>query len=287
MFLGAHLSIVDDYIYIKSILEKTNINSIQLLPSSPVRWCFKEINNEKADKLAQIINSSKIKKILFHSVYLINLARSDKQLFHLSKISLLNHLKFAEYLQSLLKDTEIIGVCFHPGSAKDLSEDDSIVRISQGIDWIYNNTTYHKLLLENSAGAGNVIGDKFEELYDIVNNSIFKDKIGFIIDTQHSFASGYDWKNSPNEIIKNIDETLKIKNVKAFHLNDSMSKLGSKIDRHSNLGVGEIGQEAIKEILNSAQLKDIPFILETPAMKENEQIIILEINKLLKYAKQN
>ena len=110
-------------------------------------------------------------------------------------------------------------------------------------------------------------------------SEIVKERVGYVLDTQHMFVSGYDWRNNLEQIVQDIESILGLENVKAIHLNDSLTEFGSHKDRHANLGEGEIGLNAIKEIINHPKLKDIPMMLETPAMKKPDTMKI-EIEKL-------
>jgi deoxyribonuclease-4 len=108
--------------------------------------------------------------------------------------------------------------------------------------------------------------------------------VGFVIDTQHTFASGYDWVNNLDGVVEDMDRELGIGNVKAIHLNDSMAECGSNKDRHANLGKGKLGEKAIRSILKEPKFKNIPFLLETPALKD-EKTIPAEVQKLKHLAK--
>jgi deoxyribonuclease-4 len=111
-----------------------------------------------------------------------------------------------------------------------------------------------------------------------------KDRVGFVIDTQHMYAAGYDLVNDLDGVVEDMDRELGIENIKAIHLNDSKTKLGSHKDRHANLGEGEIGKKTFEKILKRKEFKKKPFILETPALKEN-RTMGKEIENLKKFAK--
>jgi len=286
-YLGVHLG--GGIEKIGQISTKFDINTIQMMPTAPIRWVSKDIPEEQIIKTAETLSQTPIKKILLHGIYLINLARKDKQLFHLSKISLVYYLNYADNLKKALKainsDIEILGVCFHAGSVKDLTEKESMERVQFGLNWILENATESEgdLLLETSAGAGGIIGDTLEELAQMRESSDQKDRIKFVLDTQHMFASGYDWKNDLEGVVAKIDGTIGLDKVKCFHLNDSATDCGSHKDRHANLGDGKIGEEAIKGILTHPKLRNLPFIMETPDLKSEEGIRD-EYNKLISFA---
>jgi deoxyribonuclease-4 len=289
MYLGAHVSSAGGIENAVKAAKKFNINSIQMMPTAPMRWATEEIAQEDIENFVNELEGSGLEKILIHGIYLTNLAREDKQLFHLGKEGLRVYLDFAERVGELIKkkklDTEILGICFHPGSQKELSFEDSIERISYGIDWVLDKVKgNHKLLIETTAGTGNNLGRTFTELKKMRDGVKDKSRVGFVIDTQHMYAAGYDLVNDLDGVIEDMDRELGIANVKAIHINDSKTKLGSNKDRHANLGEGEIGEEAMKEILHRKEFKDIPFILETPALKTGKDMEG-EIKKLKELAK--
>lgn len=288
MYLGAHVSSAGGIE--NSIMQgdKYGINSIQIMPTAPMRWATKSIDQESIEKFVETLKTSQVKKILMHGIYLTNLARSDKQLFHLGKMGLVVYLDFANRVEELIKknslDVEILGVCFHPGSQKELNYEDSLERISYGMDWVLNEVGGKSLLLiESTAGTGNNLGRSFTELSNIREGCKGKDRVGYVIDTQHTYAGGYDWVNDIDSVVEEIGETLGFDRVKSIHINDSLAELGSNKDRHANLGKGKIGEKGMYNILHRREFKNIPFILETPALKSPSSAIE-EISQLKKLA---
>ncbi|HRX43704.1 MAG TPA: deoxyribonuclease IV [Candidatus Dojkabacteria bacterium] len=288
MYLGAHVSSAGGIE--NSIMQgdKYGINSIQIMPTAPMRWATKSIEQESIEKFVETLKTSQVKKILIHGIYLTNLARSDKQLFHLGKMGLVVYLDFANRVEELIKkdslDVEILGVCFHPGSQKELNHEDSLERVSYGMDWVLNEVGGKSLLLiESTAGTGNNLGRSFTELSNIREGCKGKDRVGYVIDTQHTYAGGYDWVNDIDSVVEEIGETLGFDRVKSIHINDSLAELGSNKDRHANLGKGKIGEKGMYNILHRREFKNIPFILETPALKSPSSAIE-EISQLKKLA---
>jgi deoxyribonuclease-4 len=273
MYLGAHVSSSGGIENAVKAAKKYDINSIQMMPTAPMRWATEEIKEEDIERFVEELEGSGLQKILIHGIYLTNLAREDKKLFHLGKEGLRVYLDFAEKVANLIEKknlkTEILGICFHPGSQKELSYEDSIERISYGIDWVLDKVKgKQKLLIETTAGTGNNLGRSFSELKKMRDGVKDKKRVGFVVDTQHMYAAGYDIVNDLDGVIEDMDRELGIENIKAIHINDSKMKLGSNKDRHANLGEGEIGEKAMKEILHRKEFKNIPFILETPALKK-------------------
>ncbi len=289
MYLGIHVSSSGG---IQNSIEngdKYDVNAVQIMLTAPMKWVTKLIQDENIENFVNRLEKSNIKKILIHGIYLTNLARKDKQLFHLGKMGLVVYLDFAEKVSKLIKqrniDSEIMGVCFHPGSQKELSYEDSLERISYGIQWVLDQVEGNqKLLIETTAGTGNNLGKNFTELKLMREGVKEKERVGYVLDTQHTYASGYDWVNNFNGVVEDLDKELGIENIRSIHLNDSMVECGSNKDRHSNLGEGKLGKDTLKEILHYPKFKNIPFLLETPALKEytstlNEVKILKEFSK--------
>ncbi len=289
MYLGIHVSSSGGIQNSITNGEKYGVNSIQIMPTAPMRWATKLITDEQINIFLDTLEESSIKKILIHGIYLTNLAREDKQLFHLGKMGLVVYLDFAERVAKGIKerkiDSEILGVCFHPGSQKELSYEDSLERISYGIQWVLDEVKGNqKLLIETTAGTGGNLGRNFTELRLMKEGVKDKERVGYVMDTEHTYASGYDWVNNFDGVVEDMDRELGIQNVKAIHLNDSMVECGSNKDRHANLGDGKIGEEVISKMLHYKKFNNIPFILETPALK-GDATIPEEVKMLKKLAK--
>lgn len=275
MYYGIHVSSAGGIENTIKSAQKYGVNAIQIMPTIPMRWATKLLPEEMIQVFVNELETSDVKKILIHGIYLTNLAREDKQLFHLGKMGLVVYLDFAERVANEIEkrkiDAEILGVCFHPGAQKELSYEDSMERISQGMQWVLDEVSgKQKLLIESTAGTGGTLGRSFTELEILRNGVKDKERVGFVIDTEHTYAAGYDWVNDMDGVLNDMDREIGIKNVKSIHLNDSAVGCGTNKDRHANLGKGNLGRETIQKILHNEKLKQIPFILETPALKDSK-----------------
>jgi deoxyribonuclease-4 len=289
MYLGAHVSSSGGIENSIKAADIYNINAIQMMPTTPMRWTTKLISDEDIKKFVDAMEGSVLKKILIHGIYLTNLAREDKQMYHLGKMGLVVYLDFANRVQKLINerglDIEMLGICFHPGSQKELDYDESIERISEGIDWVIDEVEGDiPLLIESTAGTGKNLGRSFEELKRMREGSKNKSRVGFVLDTQHTYAAGYDWVNNLDGVVEDIKSVLGLENVKSIHLNDSKMDLGSNKDRHDDLGEGKLGEDTIRKILHVPEFKNIPFILETPSLKK-ESTMQKEIDTLKEVAR--
>ncbi len=286
MYYGIHVSSAGGIENTIKNAQKYGVNAIQIMPTIPMRWATKLLSDEMIMNFVNELENSDVKKILIHGIYLTNLAREDKQLFHLGKMGLVVYLDFAERVANEIRkrkvDAEILGVCFHPGAQKELSYEDSMERISYGIQWVLDEVPgTQKLLIESTAGTGGTLGRSFTELGILRNQVTNKERVGFVIDTEHTYAAGYDWVNNFEGVVEDLDREVGIENIRAIHLNDSAVDLGTNKDRHANLGEGKIGEETIRKILHEKKFREMPFILETPGLKD-DQSTMSEVEMLKK-----
>lgn len=273
-FFGCHVSVAGGLHKGLEAARHLGINTLQCHPSPPQRWNSKPFAEGVETKFMESRKDSGVKKVFFHAIYLVNLATPDAQKFHLAKLSLLHYLELAGRVNA-------DGVIFHVGSSKDHADEaDGLKRAAEGINWIHENINSRvPLLLEVAAGSGAIIGDRMEELKAIYEMVDENKRLGFALDTQHLWASGYDLSV---EFIEEVDRIFGLKHVHAIHLNDSMTERGSRKDRHENLGDGTIGEQRLKSFFNDRRLSHIPFILETPAMKDPDSTVA-EVQTLKKW----
>jgi deoxyribonuclease-4 len=282
LLLGAHMSIAGGLE--KSIERAVSINctTLQIFTKSNRQWKAKPISEEEITAFKTAVkNNPFIKSIAVHASYLINIGSSDKELNKKSLESLDIEFKRCQALS-------IPYLILHPGSCGTSTPKHSMDSIANNINTILsNNPGKSMILLENMGGQGSSIGSTFEELAEIYKKIDEKNRVGFCFDTCHAFVAGYDFrdKKSYDFLWKKFEEILGLKKLKAFHINDSKKELGSKIDRHEDIGKGKIGLEAFRLLFNDERFFDIPKILETPKEDDlkddvkNMQTIIKLINE--------
>jgi deoxyribonuclease-4 len=242
-----------------------DINTIQIHPSPPQRWNSQPFAAGIEDEFNKLRQGSCLEKVFFHAIYLINMATPDPQKFHFAKTSLLHYLDLSARIQGA-------GVIFHVGSMKDQPDEAAgYDRVVSGMNWVLERAPAEsRLIMEVAAGAGSIIGDRVEELGLIYSQLERKELVGFGLDTQHMWASGYDLVNDLEGVVSQVDSALTLSKVWSIHLNDSKTPLASKKDRHENIGQGLIGDTALKKVFMHPRLTSIPFILETPALESIE-----------------
>ncbi len=286
-YLGAHVSVAGGLHNAITAATQLQISAIQIHPTPPQRWVSKAIDTAGIETFIKEQKKSPVKIVFSHAIYLTNLAQPDSQKFHLAKMSLVHYLNFMNDIKSIATayESDLIsgGVVVHVGSAIHYkNRPEALDRVSYGINWILENSNGATLLLESSAGSGQVIGEKLEDLAWLLDKTEQKDRVGIALDTEHMFASGYDWTNT-DEVVTQVEQAIDLQTVQVIHLNDSKVPCGSKKDRHENLGEGMIGEDALKRVINHKKLKTIPMVLETPRMKSVDEAKI-DVDKLKLWA---
>lgn len=265
--VGAHVSIAKRLDY--SIDRAVNIGAdcIQIFGSAPQSWQPFLFPLEQVDEFAKKRKKAGIDPVFLHSIYLINLASKNPYILGNSIGSLIQYLKFG-------KAIEAEGVVFHIGSHKGRGFEKVAEQIIEAMNQILLRTKgCGKLIIENSAGAGGIIGSSFKEIGLIVK-SLNGPRVAVCLDTAHAFESGYDIRDEKGlgKTLKEFDREIGLEKLILVHANDSKTALGSNRDRHENIGKGKIGLEGFRGIVNHEDLRDLPFIIETPPGSDKSDI---------------
>src|SRR2546427_726536 len=145
---------------------------------------------------------------------------------------------------------------------------DAIGMVAASLDWFFDHANARDAfaVLENAAGAGPVVGYRFEQLAEMMKGSAHPDRLGICVDTCHTFAAGYDFRTRDgyDALLRTIDETVGVGRIRAFHLNDSVGDLGSKLDRPEDIAKGKLGKEAFRFLVNEERFREVPGCLEFP-----------------------
>src|SRR6185369_12743791 len=132
-----------------------------------------------------------------------------------------------------------------------------------------------RIALENTAGQGTCLGYTMAHLAAIFDRVRNPERLGICLDTAHFYAAGYDIRTPKGwtAAIQEVDDQIGLKQILAFHLNDSKTDLGSRVDRHEHIGKGKIGKEAFRHIVNDLRFKNVPGCLETPKSEDMHEDI--------------
>lgn len=260
MRLGAHVSAAGGLWKAGVYGEELGCEVIQIFSRPPQSYSAKPITDEDAGKFKASMKEHKIQDVYIHAPYLINLASANNRVYHGS----INMIR-----QELDRGTQLgaKAIMFHPGSAKKVGRKAGIKMVSEALNKVldgYEGST--QLLIEISAGAGEIMGDSFEEIAAFIDGAERGKEIGVCFDTQHAFASGYDLrtKEDVEKTFKLFDQAIGLKKLVASHCNDSKVELNAHKDRHEHLGKGFIGAKSFEAIVKSKLLKHVDLILETP-----------------------
>jgi deoxyribonuclease-4 len=268
--IGIHTSIAASYINALEAARKLGCNALQIFSASPRMWQGGPARIPEVDAAAFRARRAELGlgPLVIHANYLINLAAAQPML-RTRSIQAFHD----ELVRGLALGADFLVV--HPGSRGDASAEQAVATVIESVKQGSKRLSLGNLriLIENTAGMGNAVASRLEELAEILAG--LKDvPAGACLDTAHLFAAGYDIKSETGltSTMDLVDTTIGLERVPVFHVNDSKIPLGGKVDRHENIGKGKIGAEAFRRILTHPRLGTMPpeglagraFILETP-----------------------
>ncbi len=269
-YIGAHVSASGGVENAPLNASEIDAKAFAFFTKNQRQWYANPLTFEPVQKFKENCKTKNFSPdhILPHDSYLINLGNPDKSGLERSRTAFIDEMK--RCMQLGLKYLN-----FHPGTHKKLiAENECLKLIAESINIALELTEGVIAVIENTAGQGGNVGDKFEHLAFLIEKVKDKSRIGVCLDTCHTFAAGYDMRTSQtyNHTMKAFGKIVGFKFLKALHLNDSKAKLGSHVDRHHNLGMGELGLEPFRLIMNDSRMDNIPLILETidPNLWEKE-----------------
>lgn len=264
MKIGAHVSTAKPFSEAVNRANEIGCECMQIFANPPQRWNPIPISEEEVNNFVDLNKKFDINPVIIHGIYLVNLASDNPFFYEQSIKSLIDDMQKADKLGAL-------GVNFHVGSTKGKDFSEVLPKVKEAILKILDESPKKPyLILENSAGAGNIIGDTLEELALIIRQ-VKSDRVKVLIDTVHAFASGYDLRDEKGleDFLNKFEKEIGLERLVGFHFNDSKSTLDSKKDRHADIGHGEIGKDIFKTIINHPKLKNLFGILETPQDNES------------------
>ena len=261
MQIGAHVSISGSVANAVNNAIERKCNAFQIFTRSPRSWHAKELEQGEVNEFKDRLSSSDIDRFATtaHMPYLPNLSSPDKEGYDKS-------------IKTMIKEVErcnTLGIPYlvtHLGSHRGTGEEKGIKRLVDALNKVAETKADVTILLENTAGQKNSVGSEFKQWAEIFSKCKQKNRFGVCFDTCHAFAAGYDLrkKQDVQKTLKEFDELIGFENLKILHLNDSKGMLNENRDRHEHIGLGQIGEEGMSEIISIMNKKKIPMILETP-----------------------
>ena len=234
---------------------------VQIFVKSNMQWFGKPPSPQDLALYAKELATEKLAAIFGHAGYLINLGAPPCDKRDKSLQSLLQEIEFATELG-------LPFLVMHPGAHLGQGEDAAIQQIVTGLNEVFQATKKSpvRIALENTAGQGSCLGHAIKHLAAIYERVHNPERLGVCLDTCHFFAAGYDIRTAKgwDAAIGEVDDLLGLDQILAFHLNDSKTDLGSRVDRHAGIGEGKIGREGFTHIVNDPRFHLLPGCLETP-----------------------
>jgi deoxyribonuclease-4 len=232
-------------------------------------WRARAPDPEQVKRLRSARERFDLHPLVIHVNYLINLASIDPTI----------RAKSVAGFRGELERAAVIGADFlvlHPGNYRGRSVEEGVASFATALRDASRGFRARGLtvLLENTAGSGANLGSRFEELQSIreLARDLTDLPVGYCVDTCHLFAAGFDIRTAAGlrSTLRSASDALGLTNVHVIHCNDSRAALGSRVDRHAGIGEGQIGEQAFRRILQHPELRQKPFILETPVVKEDD-----------------
>jgi deoxyribonuclease-4 len=259
--LGAHVSVAGGFV--EGVRRGTELaaDALQIFVKSPSQWQSKPLLPEDAEAFRAAHGASAIGPVVAHAAYLINLAAPEPQILARSRAALADELRRCAALG-------VPALVVHPGAHMGAGEEAGLAAIARSLDAVDADlgACPTRILLEITAGQGTVLGSRLRHLAAIREQAESRGRLGVCLDTCHAFAAGYaiDSGAGWDDFLAELEAEIGFELVGCVHLNDSVGALGSRKDRHANIGEGCLGVEPFRRLLAEPRLAGAPMILETP-----------------------
>lgn len=265
--LGAHLSIAGG---LERALERgrdLDCDAVQLFLKNQRQWAARPLGDAEVRAFRAARRAAGLRAVFAHASYLINLAAPAEPARRQAVDAFTDELERAEALG-------LEFVVIHPGSARGADRRAGLDRVVAALDEVTRRTAGArvKIALENTAGAGQVLGRSFAELGAILGRAERPERLGVCVDTCHLWAAGYDLRTAAGweQAVAECAAEVGLERVLAFHVNDASAARGSGLDRHQHIGEGFLGLATFRRLVNDPRFAGVPKVLETP--KEPEPI---------------
>jgi deoxyribonuclease-4 len=260
MRLGFHILIGGGLQYTIRDALLRRCQTLQIFASAPVQWQTRRADPDENAAFTADLRRYDLYPLFVHAPYLLNVASPDKALVKKSITRLVFDMRLAH-------DWGAEGVALHLGSGgPDTAPGDAVKRVATALKSVLQDTEAPtRLLLENSAGQGNIVGGTVAQLAEVVN-LLGRERVGLCLDTAHALAAGYavHTQTGLDALLGELDARVGLDLLRLVHANDSLGALGSNRDRHWHIGQGQIGPTGWRVIMAHQKLRHLPFIMETP-----------------------
>ena len=257
LHIGCHLSSSKGFAAMGRQALELGADTFQFFTRNPRGSKAKELDPADAAALVELLAEHRFAPIIAHAPYTLNLCGAEEKNRAFARDTMSDDLRRLEFVPGQYYN-------FHPGSHVGQGMEAGITQIAEGLNAILTPELHTTVLLETMAGKGSEVGGRFEELRAILDRVELSEKMGICLDTCHVSDGGYDIIHDLDGVLTEFDRRIGLNRLKAIHLNDSKNPPGSRKDRHACIGEGEIGLEALTQIVRHPALRDLPFCLETP-----------------------
>jgi deoxyribonuclease-4 len=259
MLLGAHVSTAGGLVAAHERAVERGCEAMQVFNQSPRMWRPTRWKPDDVAEFLSLMKDGPVESVTIHAVYLINPATKDREMRKKSADSLIHALRMGDEIRS-------DGVVLHPGSTVGEPQDEALARVGEMLRHALAESEGCRLLLENTAGAGNTLGRSFEELRELIELAGGDKRIGVCLDSCHMWATGFDISTADKvgEVVERFKKAVGIRRLRCLHVNDSMTALGSNRDRHAIPGEGEIGERGCAAFLSEPAFEKLPALFEGP-----------------------
>ena len=257
LHIGCHLSSSKGFAAMGRQALELGADTFQFFTRNPRGSKAKELDPADAAALVELLAEHRFAPIIAHAPYPLNRCGAEEKNRAFARDTMSDDLRRLEFVPGQYYN-------FHPGSHVGQGMEAGITQIAEGLNAILTPELHTTVLLETMAGKGSEVGGRFEELRAILDRVELSEKMGICLDTCHVSDGGYDIIHDLDGVLTEFDRRIGLNRLKAIHLNDSKNPPGSRKDRHACIGEGEIGLEALTQIVRHPALRDLPFCLETP-----------------------
>jgi len=275
--LGSHIGVAGGLDKAPETAKRIGCEVLQVFSKSPQMWKGVPIPDAVAAGFRANLKATGLTDPAVHHGYLLNLANPKPSAAAMSRTAFRDELDRAERIGAEY-------LIFHPGAHLGSGVETGLAALVEALDEAFDATEgYHvRALLENSAGQGTTLCSTFEELNEVLRRVKSPKRAGVALDTCHLFAKGFDFRTDAGYegLRGGIESTFGFAAVRAFHLNDAKAALGSHLDRHQNIGLGELGVEGFRRLLNDPTWADRPGYLETPLGEDDYGAYIRDLATL-------
>lgn len=261
-FFGAHVSASGGVENAPRNASAIGATAFALFTKNQRQWRSAPLSAASIEAFGRELAAAAIdpRHVLPHDSYLINLGHPEEEGLERSREAFLDEMQRCEQLG-------LDRLNFHPGShLKKISVEECLDRVAESINIALRATKGVTAVIENTAGQGSNVGFAFWQLRRIIDGVENRSRVGVCLDTCHSFAAGYDLSSelACERTFEEFDREVGFEYLRGVHLNDALRPLGSRIDRHTPLGEGQIGWDCFRFIARDSRFDDLPLILETP-----------------------